>query len=305
MVAVPDYWGGGESPGRLVWSAIPAPEARVDALLDGLVDLIADLPRDRVGAIRDRADLAISEQASPTCVAFLCNCFAGPCADRRVRVALNLGLDVPALIEAAAHGDGEPLNGPLTPLHFAHDPGTPRYPHDPEYARRLLAEAGFEDGPDLTADVPLTLPDEAHALARAMAAQWAEIGIRTTIREHADREGYALRVRAKEIGDAACFDSSPLSSYRVLREKLHSGVAGPWWQGYTNAEVDRLIDRAAATPDDAERRAIYRRVYRMIRDDAPWIFLYRPVNRWAAQRGLLEGTWGISATGVIDVGERS
>ncbi len=78
----------------------------------------------------------------------------------------------------------------------------------------------------MTVDVPLTLPDEAPALARAMAAQWAEIGIRTTIREHADREGYALRVRAKEIGDAACFDSSPLSSYRVLREKLHSESRG-------------------------------------------------------------------------------
>ena len=88
----------------------------------------------------------------------------------------------------------------------------------------------------------------------------------------------------------------------MLREKLHSKVAGPWWQGYANAEVDRLIDRAAATPDDIERQGIYRQAYRLIRDDAPWIFLYRPINRWAVRRGLTEGSWGVSATGVIEVG---
>jgi peptide/nickel transport system substrate-binding protein len=84
-------------------------------------------------------------------------------------------------------------------------------------------------------------------------------------------------VRAKQIGDGCCFDSSPLSTYRVLREKLHSRVEGPWWQGYANSEVDTLIDMAATTVDDADRQAIYRRAYRLIRDDAPWIFLYSPL----------------------------
>ncbi len=128
MTAVPGYWGGGATPGRLVWRAIPDPPARVEALLSGRVDLIADVPRELVTPVWERPDLAIREQASPTCVAFLCNCFAGPCTDRRVRVALNLGLDVPAVIAEAAHGDGEPLDGPLTSLHLAHDPGTSRYP---------------------------------------------------------------------------------------------------------------------------------------------------------------------------------
>ena len=304
MSARPGYWGGGETPARLVWRALPDPNERVEALLAGQVDLIADVPRPLVGFIQETADLVVREQAGPTCVAFLCNCFAGPCADRRVRAALNLGLDVPALIAAAADGDGVPLDGPLTPLHFGHDPGVLPYRRDPEAARRLLADAGFGAGLELTVDVPLTLPDEAPVLARAMAAQWAEIGVRTTIREHADREEYALRVRAKEIGDAACFDSSPLSSYRVLREKLHSGVAGPWWQGYANPEVDRLLDRAAAATNDGERRQIYRRAYRLIRDDAPWIFLYRPVNRWAARRGVWESGWDVSVGGVIEVGDR-
>ena len=54
----------------------------------------------------------------------------------------------------------------------------------------------------------------------------------------------------------------------MLREKLHSGLAGPWWEGYTNAEVDALIEEAQATLDDDRRQAIYRRIYRIVRDDA-------------------------------------
>jgi peptide/nickel transport system substrate-binding protein len=87
-------------------------------------------------------------------------------------------------------------------------------------------------------------------------------------------------VQGKTIDDACLFDSSPLSTFRVLREKLHSGLSGPWWQGYKNPEVDSLIDQAARTIDEAQRRSIYRRVYSKISDDAPWIFLYSPNFFW-------------------------
>jgi peptide/nickel transport system substrate-binding protein len=117
------------------------------------------------------------------------------------------------------------------------------------------------------------------------------------VRTYADREAYAYKVRDKKIHDACCFDSSPWSTYRVLREKFHSGVAGPWWQGYANPTVDSLIDRAAATVDDVRRQALYRRAYRLIRDDAPWIFLYHPRIFWGV--GPAARDWRPSADGVI------
>ena len=51
-------------------------------------------------------------------------------------------------------------------------------------------------------------------------------------------------VRRKEIANGVGFDSSPWSTYRVLREKIHSGLRGPWWEGYENTEVDALIEQA-------------------------------------------------------------
>ena len=161
-------------------------------------------------------------------------------------------------------------------MHFGHDPDLAPYPYDPERARALLREAGYPDGLELVVDVPTSLPDEASLLARIMAEQYARISITFSIRLFEDRLAYAEMVRAKHIDDACCFDSSPQSTFRVLREKLHGSVQGPWWQGYSAPEVDRLIDLAARTKDPSQRRRIYQQAFRAIHDDAPWIFLYNP-----------------------------
>lgn len=296
MRAFSECWRGAPGAERLVWVAIPDDDARLAALEAGEVDLVTDVPA-RL-AERARAVATVWESPSPTCVAFLCNCFNGPCTDPRVRRALNLAIDKAAIIRDIALGDGAPINGPLTELHLAHDPATPVFPFNPAAARTLLAESGYADGLELTVDVPTSLPEEAPALGHALAAAWSAIGVRTSVREHTDREGYAHMVREKRIGDAACFDSSPLSSFRVLREKLHSGVAGPWWQGYANPAVDELLDAAAGTPDPAARQSIYRQAYRLIHDDAPWVFLYRPVYRWAGKGDL---PWRPSPAGWVEV----
>jgi peptide/nickel transport system substrate-binding protein len=194
-------------------------------------------------------------------------------------------------------GAARRVNGALSALHFGQDPDLPPYPYDPARAIDLLREAGFGDGLEMTIDVPTRLPDEAEALAEALAADYAAIGVTVRTRTYEDRPAYAEMVRAKRIADACCFDSSPLSTYRVLLEKLHSGVAGPWWQGYANPEVDRLIDGAAKTVDDGRRKAIYREAYRIIRDDAPWLFLYTP--RVIFGRGPRLRDWKPAINGLI------
>jgi peptide/nickel transport system substrate-binding protein len=266
---------------RIHWQACADPAQRVADLLAGHADLITHLSVVDAQRLRDAdpSDCRLHAQADHVCVSFLCNAAASPCADARVRRALNYALDVQQIIRAVLPGAAHPLNGPLTPRHLGHDPDTAPYPHDPETARALLDAAG-PAARQLTLDVPTTLPDEAPALAEIMAEQYAAMGIETTIRTFADRPAYAQLVKAKQIDDACCFDSSPLSTYRVLYEKFHSGARGPWWQGYHNAEVNALLEQASATPDVRRRRDIYRRIYRLLHADAPWIFLYRPVLHW-------------------------
>jgi peptide/nickel transport system substrate-binding protein len=274
--AFENHWQSPPAYASVLWLAEPEPRQRVAMLLDGRADIATDIGPGGVESLDGKPETRVVVAHTSLCVAFLFNAVQGVCADRRVRQALNHALDVEAVIRDVTHGAATRLNGPLAPIHDGYNPDVPPYAYDPGRARELLAEAGQSDL-RLVVDVPTSLPNEATALGQQLVEHYARVGVQVEVREFSDRPAYAHMVRAKQIGDACCFDSSPLSTWRVLREKIHSGVAGPWWQGYANSEVDRLLDEAASTVDPTARQGIYRCAYRLIRDDAPWLFLYTPL----------------------------
>jgi len=288
MEAHDDWWGGTPSWSEIHWIAEGDRARRVEALLAGEADVIADIGLQEKEAIDEAGSALTHEMESGLCIIFMCNAFSGPGADRRVRQALNYALDVDAIIQEVKGGAATRLSGYLTPHHFGYDPGTPAYPHNPDWARSLLAEAGYADGFELVLDIPAGMPDEAPDLARLMAEQYSQVGISVKIVVHEDRAAYSEMVREKRINNACCFDSSPRSTWRVLREKISSDLRGPWWEGYDNPRVNELIGEAAATFNDRERQTIYREIYEMITDDAPWIFLYSPTRYWGVSSATME-----------------
>lgn len=293
MDAFEQYGGGTPPVSTIRWQVETDAQRRVDRLLAGKVDLITKVPLSQRQVIANAPDTALYVAQGSVCVAFLCNAQSGVCADRRVRQALNYALDMDAIMAETMDGTAELLNGPLTSLHLGHDPNTPCYPYDPEQAKALLATAGYGDGMTLVLDVPTTLPDEATRLAELMTKYYQDVGIMTEVKSFTDRPAYADMVKAKEIDDACCFDSSPLSTFRPLREKFHSGIRGPWWQGYANPDVDALLDQAQRTMERTARQQVYRQAYRIIRDDAPWIFFYSPTLAWGSGSQLMgwQPTW--------------
>jgi peptide/nickel transport system substrate-binding protein len=277
------YWGRAPAYREVRFVAEPDAGKRVEALAKGDADIAAGIGIEGKARLAAQGGATVHERESALCIIFMLNAQKGPCRDRRVRQALNYALDVDAIIAGVKQGAATRLSGYLTAHHFGFNPETPAYPYDPAMARRLLAEAGYGKGLTLVFDIPSTMPDEAPALTRTMAEQYKRVGITVKTVEHSDRAAYSEMVRDKKINDACCFDSSPRSTFRVLREKLHSTLRGPWWEGYANPRVDALIAQAQATVPDAERQKIYREIYTIVRDDAPWVFLYRPTNYWGAR----------------------
>ncbi len=291
------YWGKAPVYRELHWIAEPSAEKRTDALLSGEADVVTGIGIREKERIENDGRAVASELDSGLCIIFMCNSLEGVGTDRRVRQALNYALDVEVIIDEIKDGAAKPLNGFLTPHHFGYNPETPAYPYDPEKARTLLAEAGYPDGMKLVLDIPSTMPDEAPALAEIMAEQYSRVGITVEIVVHEDRAAYSETVRDKNINDACCFDSSPRSTYRVLREKLQSTLRGPWWEGYENLQVNALIEEAETTFVESEREKIYQQIYTLVRDDAPWIFLYRPTYYWGLGDSMKE--WQPRADGLL------
>jgi ABC-type transport system substrate-binding protein len=147
----------------------------------------------------------------------------------------------------------------------------PGYPYDIEKAMRLLAEAGHKGGMSLLVNKPRGNAYRTQELVDVVGEMYSKVDVTVEVDSYDGLEpgGYSDKVRSKDIGDMCWFDSSPLSTFRVMREKLHSGLRGPWWEGYANPEVDRLIEEAADTVNQRDRRAIYERIYRMTSLDPP------------------------------------
>ncbi len=218
--------------------------------------------------------------------------------DPRVRLALNLGVDRKALINRVLNGAGYPLSGFVSPVHFGFDPGQTPIRFDPNRAKALLKESGYSEGLSLTLDSPTSLPNEAVRLSEALADQLIRIGVGINIVYTEDRELYANKVRLKDIHDMCVFDSSPLSTFRVLKEKVDARFEGSWWQGYHNAEVEKLLDTAQATADNRRREAIYKQCFRLLSEDPPWLYLYNAMNITGIAPHL--AAWQLPAHGVID-----
>lgn len=277
---------------EIVFRREPGRAARLEALASGAADVAIRIPKDAAvpGA-------TVVDHLEPTVVIYIFNVARGRLADTRVRRALNLAIDRHRLVETVLGGGGVPLFGPFSRVHPGYVPPSSEAA-DLIAPRELLAEAGA-DGLVVEVDTPTSLPDVAEALTAELGRQLAAVGVTLDVRRIEDREAYAHMVRRSEVRDMCVFDSSPLSTYRVLCEKLDARRRGSWWLGYGNAAVEALIDKAARTPDTAARHALFREAHAELVADPPWLFAYCETHR-SGLAGDHPG-WTMRCDGVLDV----
>jgi peptide/nickel transport system substrate-binding protein/oligopeptide transport system substrate-binding protein len=177
-------------------------------------------------------------------------------------------------------GTGVTARGVLPPNMPGHDPTLTGYPYDPAAARRLLREAGYPDGFESTLWIR-SAPDSLQ-VAQGVQQDLKDVGIRITIKAVA--WGALLEaVRSPRLvplfllGWEADFPD-PSNFLEVL---FHSRSIGSNNNThYRNVALDRLLEEAATTRDEATRFGILRRAERLVVEEAPWIFLYYPVTHY-------------------------
>src|SRR5262249_26476496 len=108
--------------------------------------------------------------------------YAGPTADRRVRQAMNLAVDVDELIRTVLDGKGVRVATFLTDKHFGFDPVLKPLRPDPAQVKKLLAEAGYPNGLDIVLNAPQGRYVRDREVAEAVAGQLTRAGIRTTVK---------------------------------------------------------------------------------------------------------------------------
>lgn len=261
-------------PAQVLWTAMPDADARLAKVKSGAADLATGL---RVTQGTTPPGITCVTYENPVSIIYLLNAAKGPLSDKRMRMALNLAIDRKAILDAVRGGAGTVLHAIMPALSLGAADARP-VAQDMNAARALVVEAGYPQGVTLKLDCPTRLPDEAEALTEELGKQLAPLGLRLDVTCHTDREAYAHMVRRKEIGDLCVFDSSPVSTFRVLYEKIDSRVAGSWWQGYRNLSIEGRMDTARRCVDTRARADIHADILLSLQQDPPWITLYTPMQ---------------------------
>ncbi|MCK5492919.1 MAG: peptide-binding protein [Candidatus Omnitrophica bacterium] len=208
--------------------------------------------------------------------------------DKRVRQAIGYAIDKKEIIKGVLFGLGNPATGPYVPNTWPYNPDVKKYNYNPEKAKRLLKEAGWEDtNGDGLLDKDgnpfeftiLTNMGNSYRIKTASIIQWRlkKIGIKVNIRilewssfinEFIDKKRFEVVLLGWSIGlDPDQYDIWHSSK---TKEKEFNFIS------YKNEEVDFLLEKGRRTFDIEERKKYYFKLQEILAEDAPYIFLYVP-----------------------------
>lgn len=298
LVRNEECWRGTPKLEKITFRIVPDPEIRAIALEAGEIDLM----RCEHGALtvvsrlKENRDLKVFSGLSSNTDLIWLKTQEEPFNDVRVRKALNYAIDVNGLVTVLLTDVALPAEHVLSPgFGDFVNPDATSYGYDPDEARRLLANAGWEDTDgDGTlhrdgASFEVTLTYNAwsmeHSLmAQAIQAQLAEVGIDVSL----EPVEYSVCTNALFSGDFEMFlftewyipVPDPSSFYRPY---FHSHGM---FRMFTNETLDPLIDSLDITLDEEERLELHYQIQDEIMDNAPVVLLYHDLRNVAMKESV-------------------
>jgi peptide/nickel transport system substrate-binding protein len=249
---VDGHWLGPQPIKTIVYRPIKEDATRVSALLAGEIDLALDLPPELIQTVTASRRAKIKTVSSTRVfIMGMSNLDpALPTAKVPVREAINFAIDRDSLSKTLFNGTSPPAAW-MNPDTFGANPALKPIARDPQRARRLLAEAGYPNGFDVTLDAPDGRYLKDRELAEAMAGQLSQVGIRTTVKLYEwglhTRRIFSHRTSPLFLFGWADSKGDPESHNRFVLKTDGS------WSQFTDPKLDAMI-AAIDTEMDRDRR---------------------------------------------------
>jgi peptide/nickel transport system substrate-binding protein len=264
LEAFEGYWRKVPHVQRLIYKSVPEETTRLSMLKNGEADVAYLLqgPLAEEAKADPKLTLAPVYPPNATWINFVEQWDAkSPWHDVRVRQAANHAIDHQALNEAETLGLSK-LTGSIIPraMEFALPIDPPR--HDPERAKKLLAEAGYPRGfeaGDLTPLPPY------FSLAEGVANYLGAVGIRVRVRTM-ERAAFLGDWRAKKLRGLVLALSG---AYGNAATRIEAFVAGNGAFAYGSyQDIDDLFRQQAVELDPQKRQALLQQIQRLVHDKA-------------------------------------
>jgi peptide/nickel transport system substrate-binding protein len=298
------YWGTRPAWARHVRREISNPAARVAQLRTGQVDMIVRVPAADVPTLeRDRAIAVVKaetvyvfnlalDQREPTPQVTArdgSRLAANPYRDARVREAIDLAIDRRALAEIAMEGMGTPVSQMVTPGIFGFNPTLTVPTPNVARARQLLAEAGYPNGFRMVLNFTNNRLPGDNGVGTAMAQMLARVGIEVQAAGQPAAVIFPARARGELSNIMAGWGTLTGEANYYYAANAHTNnrelrLGAFNWGGFSNANIDRLIQQANVELDAAKREDLLRQVGALFTAQRVVIPLAAVGSAWATRR---------------------
>ena len=296
-----NYWGKIEgNVQEVIFTPIGNDATRVAALLSGEVDVMEPVPVQDIDRVNGSANAKV--QAGPE----LRTIFLGmdqkrdellyssvkgknPFKDKRVRQAFYQAIDIEGIKRTVMRGASSPtallvgpgINGFVPELNK-------RLPYDPEAAKKLLADAGYPNGFEVTMNCPNDRYVNDARICQAVAANLSRVGVKINLA--AETKGtYFPKVLRRDTSfymlgwTPGTYDAH--NALNALVACVDDKGAGQFNLGaYCNPEVDKLTKAIQAETDKAKRNAMIRDAFKIHQDDVGHLPLHQQALAWGVSK---------------------
>jgi peptide/nickel transport system substrate-binding protein len=275
---------------------IASDPTRVAALLSGELDFAYPIPLQDIQRVQTTAGYRV-KQGAEIRVMFLSMDQASnelkysnvkgrnPLKDRRVRLAMYQALDIETLRSRVMRNSVLPTGilvaGGVNAVDLKLIPRP--YPYDLPAAKRLLAEAGYPDGFEITLDCPNDRYVNDDQVCVAISTMLAKIGIKVNVNLVPGAQFFTKAGAGDSSFNFFGYTPSNLDAYNTMAVIMHTRDSkyGQWNVGrYSNPQVDRLIEESLREMNPQRRVELVSQAITLHRDDIGHIPLYQQGLAW-------------------------
>ena len=278
----PDYYNEAPKVEAIKYIFVPDESARISLLESGEVDAIKIDPRS-MKTLEGKTGIKIYSAPSANWYGINLPGKMWPFESKEVRQAIARAINKQQILDTIFNGQGEIAYAPFREADWVYDPEI-AFPYDPEKAKELLSEAGFQDtnGDGIlekdgkSFEFELIYPSsnaERKDIAIAVKTDLANVGIKVEpvakSWDEISQELYRSNPIVAAFGSP--FDPDD-NNYQLWGTKF---IGDGWWNpaSYSNAEVDKLLEEGRTTLDKEKRKEIYAKLQQILSDDQPLAFI--------------------------------
>lgn len=288
---------------RVELVVIGSAPTRVAALLSGEVDMIYSVPPQDIARIKATQGLKLIQNPELRTIYLGFNVSReelpssdvkgkNPLRDARVRAAIGLAIDEPAIASRVMMGLGHPtwtMWGPGINGYAAAQDVRPK--PDPTKAKALLAEAGYPDGFRIGLDCPNDRYVMDEQICTAVVPMLARVGIKVALNAQTKTKFFTKILAPNYDTDFWMLGWTPATydAHNALYTLLgtRDGKRGEVnVGGYSNPALDALIEKIGEETDQAKRTDMIHEANGIVQKEVPTVPLHQQVIVWAAKENV-------------------